>query len=82
MIRGDIIRVILAAVSVVSDETMARILLDVARSPLNDARAMYELWCDNCGQCGGEYDDENFCTEEAQIGCILRFLRSETEDKT
>lgn len=79
MIRTDIIRVALAAASVISAETMARVLLDVARSPLNDSGAMYELWCDNCGECGDEYDDEKFCTEEAQIGCILRFLRGEVE---
>lgn len=79
MIRVDFVRVALAAASVISDETMARILLDVARSPLNDGGAMYELWCDSCGQCGDEYDEENFCTEEAQLGCILRFLHSEAQ---
>lgn len=79
MIKADFIRIALAAASVISDETMARVLLDVARSPLNDGGAMYELWCDNCGQCGDEHDEESFCTEEAQIGCILRFLRSEAQ---
>lgn len=70
----DIIRVALDAMSYVSDETMARILLDLARSPLNDGGDMFDLWCDNCRDCESAWNSG--CTDEAQIGCILRFLHS------
>lgn len=78
MIKADIIRVFLAAASVITDETMARVLLDVARSPLNDSGEMYSLWCDNQGQCG-DCGDNNWCSDEAQLACVLRFLQSEAQ---
>lgn len=59
------------AVEAIATGNLGQVLLQAARSDLNESGYMYDLWCDGCGNCG---DPEDMCSDEAQLDCIRRFL--------
>lgn len=65
-----------------TDEEMAKVMLAICRSDLNDSGDLYGLWCDNEGGCIGLNGEDlcpDGCSEEMQIACILRYLRAPGE---
>ena len=81
MTRADVVRNCLHTVLDMStDEQIADFLLHFARSSANEDGSIYALWCDDQGACKDKpWEGECPCTDEDQLGCILRFLRQEYE---
>ena len=80
MTNADVIRGMIGSVAdILTDTTLANILLDIARSPINDDGDLYNRWCDNQGACKGKVFEniEDVCSEDDHIACILRFLQRE-----
>lgn len=65
---------ILESAELVKQDRTDELLLAVARSSLNYSGKLYDLWCDNTGNCVlcciGADDD-------SQLACIRRFLERE-----
>lgn len=78
MTRVDAVRDCLKRIwEMADDRQIAQVVLDIARSSINSAGDMYELWCDNKGGCRNKCESELPCSEEDHIDCILRFLHQE-----
>ena len=78
MTRADAVRDCLKEiVDVADDRLLAKLVMNIARSKVNDSGSMYELWCDDKGGCQNKCESELPCSEEDHIDCILRFLQQE-----
>lgn len=69
-----LIELAIKAVEIITQGDMPELLLRAARSDANDSGWMYDLWCDDQGQCRS---GEEMCSDEAHLDCIRRFLDRE-----
>lgn len=60
-----------------TDENIAGLILDLCKEEILDPEELYPLWCDDQGPCKGRSCEEECCSDEEHIGCIVRYLQGE-----
>ena len=40
------------------------------------------LWCDRKGGCAGEDEENLVCTDERELACVIRWLKSPAKEET